>query len=47
MKSMSVSVWEEKVIIPTYGIGKPNKNPMFFEKESIRGAVVLFILIRL
>jgi len=33
-----VSVWEEKVIIPTYGIGKPDKNPMFFEKRVYQGS---------
>lgn len=38
MKSMSVSVWEEKVSIPTYGTGKPNKNPMFFEKRIYQGS---------
>ncbi|NRF37345.1 DUF5107 domain-containing protein [Pedobacter foliorum] len=38
MKSMSVSVWEEKVTIPTYGTGKPNKNPMFFEKRIYQGS---------
>jgi len=38
MKSMSVNVWEEQVTIPTYGIGKPNKNPMFFEKRIYQGS---------
>ena len=39
MKSNSiVSAWEEKVIIPTYGIGKPEKNPMFFEKRVYQGS---------
>jgi hypothetical protein len=33
-----VSVWEEKVIIPTYGIGEPDKNPMFFEKRVYQGS---------
>ena len=28
-----VQVWEEKVIIPTYEAGKPDKNPMFLEKR--------------
>jgi hypothetical protein len=27
-----------KVIIPTYGIGKPEKNPMFFEKRVYQGS---------
>jgi len=35
---MSVSVWEEKVIIPTYEVGEPNKNPMFFEKRIYQGS---------
>jgi tetratricopeptide (TPR) repeat protein len=33
-----VRVWEEKVIIPTYGIGKPDKNPMFLEKRVYQGS---------
>ncbi|MES2827597.1 MAG: DUF5107 domain-containing protein [Bacteroidota bacterium] len=33
-----VTVWAEKVIIPTYGIGKPDKNPMFFEKRIYQGS---------
>lgn len=35
---MSVNIWEEKVTIPTYGTGKPNKNPMFFEKRIYQGS---------
>jgi len=30
---MNVKAWYEKVIIPTYGIGKPEKNPMFLERD--------------
>lgn len=33
-----VQVWEEKVIIPTYEAGKPDKNPMFWRNVSIREA---------
>jgi tetratricopeptide (TPR) repeat protein len=33
-----VRAWYEKVIIPTYGIGKPEKNPMFFEKRVYQGS---------
>lgn len=33
-----VRVWEEKVIIPTYGVGTPNKNPMFLEKRVYQGS---------
>jgi len=35
---MSVNIWEEQVIIPTYGIGEPNKNAMFFEKRVYQGS---------
>ncbi|MGN0447674.1 MAG: DUF5107 domain-containing protein, partial [Acutalibacteraceae bacterium] len=39
MKKFSkVKVWEEKVMIPTYGIGKPDKNPMFLEKRVYQGS---------
>jgi tetratricopeptide (TPR) repeat protein len=38
MHQSNVSVWEEKVIIPTYGVGKPDKNPMFFEKRVYQGS---------
>ncbi len=30
--------WEEDVVIPTYGVGKPNKNPMFLEKRVYQGS---------
>ena len=33
-----VTAWYEKVIIPTYGIGKPEKNPMFLEKRVYQGS---------
>ncbi len=33
-----VKAWYEKVIIPTYGIGKPEKNPMFLEKRVYQGS---------
>jgi len=38
MKELFVNVWEEKVSIPTYGVGKPDKNPMFFEKRVYQGS---------
>lgn len=38
MDDLSVKVWKEKVVIPTYGIGKPDKNPMFFEKRVYQGS---------
>jgi len=31
------SAWYEKVIIPAYGIGKPEKNPMFLENRVYQG----------
>lgn len=33
-----VKVWEEDVIIPTYGIGEPEKHPMFLEKRVYQGS---------
>ncbi|WP_214073764.1 DUF5107 domain-containing protein [Mucilaginibacter sp. dw_454] len=38
MSDLFVNIWEEKVTIPTYGIGKPDKNPMFFEKRVYQGS---------
>jgi tetratricopeptide (TPR) repeat protein len=38
MRDSAVKIWEEKIIIPTYGIGKPEKNPMFFEKRVYQGS---------
>ena len=34
----NVRVWEETVVIPTYEIGKPEKNPMFLEKRVYQGS---------
>lgn len=33
----SVSAWTEQVIIPTYPIGQPDKNPVFLEKRVYQG----------
>lgn len=33
-----VNVWEEEILLPTYGIGKPEKNPMFLEKRVYQGS---------
>jgi tetratricopeptide (TPR) repeat protein len=30
--------WEETVVIPTYGVGTPDKNPMFLEKRVYQGS---------
>ncbi len=34
----SVNVWEEQVVIPTYGTGEPEKNPIFLEKRVYQGS---------
>lgn len=33
-----VSAREERVVIPTYGVGQPDKNPMFLEKRVYQGS---------
>ena len=33
-----VKAWKEKVTIPTYEIGKPEKNPIFLEKRVYQGS---------
>lgn len=35
---MEVTAWVEKVSIPTYQTGKPEKNPMFLEKRVYQGS---------
>ena len=35
---MDVKAWQEKVVIPTYGIGTPEKNPIFLEKRVYQGS---------
>jgi hypothetical protein len=34
----TVAVTEEDIIIPTYGIGKPEKNPIFSENRVYQGS---------
>lgn len=34
----NVHVWEEDILLPTYGIGQPEKNPMFLEKRVYQGS---------
>jgi tetratricopeptide (TPR) repeat protein len=34
----SVEAWEEKVLIPTYETGMPDRNPMFLEKRVYQGS---------
>ena len=36
--NQSVNAWTENIIIPTYAIGKPEKNPMFLEKRVYQGS---------
>src|SRR5690606_19800398 len=38
MNDLFVNVWEEKITIPTYKCGNPEKNPMFFEKRVYQGS---------
>lgn len=34
----SVRAWQEDVIIPTYGVGAPQKNPIYLEKRIYQGS---------
>ena len=36
--SNNVKIWEETIIIPTYEVGQPDKNPMFLEKRVYQGS---------
>ncbi len=38
MENSFVKVWQEKVVIPTYEVGVPDKNPMFFENRIYQGS---------
>jgi len=33
-----VKAWKEKVVIPTYEVGRPEKNPIFLEKRVYQGS---------
>lgn len=33
-----VKVWKDQITIPTYPVGQPDKNPMFFEKRVYQGS---------
>jgi len=37
-EKFGVRIWEEIVEIPTYSVGKPDKNPMFLEKRVYQGS---------
>jgi hypothetical protein len=34
----NVKAWAEIISIPTYGIGQPDKNPLFLEKRVYQGS---------
>lgn len=36
--NMDVKIWQEAVVIPTYGIGESEKNPIFLEKRVYQGS---------
>ena len=36
--SAHAAVWEEDVLIPTYQVGAPDRNPMFLEKRVYQGS---------
>ena len=35
---LPVRVWREEISIPTYGVGTPDRNPMFLEKRVYQGS---------
>jgi len=35
---MQVKIWQERVVIPTYKVGEPDRNPMFLEKRVYQGS---------
>ena len=38
VNTSEVRAWEETVMLPTYGIGKEEKNPIFLEKRVYQGS---------
>ena len=40
-----VKAWKEKVVIPTYEVGKPEKNPIFLEKRVYQGNEYIKVMI--
>lgn len=38
VNTSGVKAWEEVVMLPTYGIGKEEKNPIFLEKRVYQGS---------
>jgi len=37
-KNKTVKMWEEEIIIPTYEVGEPERNPLFLEKRVYQGS---------
>ena len=37
-KMNKAKIWEEEIVIPTYEVGMPDKNPMFLEKRVYQGS---------
>lgn len=37
-KQGAVKMWEEQVVIPTYEVSKPDKNPLFLERRAYQGS---------
>lgn len=35
---MQARIWVDQIILPTYPVGKPNKNPLFLEKRVYQGS---------
>jgi len=35
---IDVRAWQEKILIPSYSAGIPEKNPMFLEKRIYQGS---------
>ncbi len=38
MADSGVDIWRETITIPTYGVGEPDRNPMFLEKRVYQGS---------
>lgn len=38
MPDTPVRAWSERIVIPTYPVGEPDKNPMFLEKRVYQGS---------
>lgn len=45
VNTSEVRAWEEDILLPTYEIGKEEKNPIFLEKRVYQAAAAWSILI--